>query len=398
MRGLGVVNGKERMAIAMRNEVPDRVPVMCQLAIGHYLLNSDLPPHQVWFSSDAFAEALVDRQRKYGFDGILINITGRPAGLLEHVTSIEQTPDGEDLCWDNGARSFHPWNDNPIYYPNEDAKEYFDFYADSPEDLDRIGQFARYVWGTYHVPYLMGASTDGPLLEIPPYFLNTIDKVLELVGDEVSVHGEVFSPFSQFMNLVGYEVALMGLAVDPEKAHALLERLTPSVVAWAVAQADGGCDAVLISSAFAGGPMISPKMYEEFVIPYERQVTDAVREQGVVAYTHTCGSIGDRLDLMLETGTAGIDTLDPPPLGTVELAKAKADVGDKVFLKGNMNSVTLLQATSGDEIIAHATDRIKAGMPGGGYILSTACSVAPSVEPWKLEMLAPLANEIGTYS
>jgi uroporphyrinogen-III decarboxylase len=36
-------------------------------------------------------------------------------------------------------------------------------------------------------------------------------------------------------------------------------------------------------------------------------------------------------------------------------------------------------------------------MPGGGYILSTACSVAPRVEPWKLELLAPLAEEIGRY-
>ena len=32
-----------------------------------------------------------------------------------------------------------------------------------------------------------------------------------------------------------------------------------------------------------------------------------------------------------------------------------------------------------------------------GYILSTACSVAPRVEPWKLEMLVPLAEEIGRY-
>jgi uroporphyrinogen-III decarboxylase len=37
------------------------------------------------------------------------------------------------------------------------------------------------------------------------------------------------------------------------------------------------------------------------------------------------------------------------------------------------------------------------GMPGGGYILSTACSVAPRMEPWKLELLTPLAEEMGQY-
>ncbi|GAG80735.1 unnamed protein product, partial [marine sediment metagenome] len=68
-------------------------------------------------------------------------------------------------------------------------------------------------------------------------------------------------------------------------------------------------DAVLISSAFAGGPFLSRDMYRDFVIPYERKVTDAVKKTGTPVYTHTCGHIGDRLDLMVETGTMGIDTL-----------------------------------------------------------------------------------------
>jgi len=393
------VNGKERMALAMRNEVPDRVPVMCQLAFGHYLLNSDLPPHILWASSDAFAEALVDRQRQYGFDGILIDLTGRPTDLLDRVTSIEQTEDSENLTWDTGETTVHPWDDGPKFDVGDSGREeFFDFEADDLNDLDRIDEFGRSTWVMYHMPFALGKADAAPLTVVPPYMFNTIDRVLELVDGEVSVHGEVFSPFSQFMFLIGYEVALLGLLTDPAKAHALLERLTPPAVAWAVAQAQRGCDAVLITSPFAGGPFLSPKMYEEFVIPYEKQVTDAIRAQGVVAYTHTCGGIGDRLELMTQTGTEGIDTLDPPPLGNVELASAKAQVGDKVFLKGNMNSVELLQATTEEEVVAHATDRITTGMPGGGYILSTACSVAPHTEPWKLEMLTPLADKIGRYT
>ena len=138
-------------------------------------------------------------------------------------------------------------------------------------------------------------------------------------------------------------------------------------------------------------------MYKQFVVPYERKVTDAVKAIGVPIYTHTCGSIGDRLQLMLETGTQGIDTLDPPPLGNTELATAKQLIGDKVFIKGNMNSVELLSCSSEQFVIDHATDRLRTGMPGGGYILSTACSVAPKVAPWKLEMLTPLAEEFGKY-
>ena len=158
-----------------------------------------------------------------------------------------------------------------------------------------------------------------------------------------------------------------------------------------------GVDAVLMSSAFAGGPLISPRMYRRFVLPFERKVADAVRTTGVPVYTHTCGSIGDRLELMVETGTQGVDTLDPPPLGNVELVDAKRQIGERVFIKGNMNAVALLTYTTAEQVIAHAADRIRIGMPGGGYILSTACSVAPRVEPWKLELLTPLAEQIGRY-
>ena len=52
------MNGKERVRLAMRREVPDRVPVMCQLALGHYFLNSGIAPVEIWHSTEGFGEAL----------------------------------------------------------------------------------------------------------------------------------------------------------------------------------------------------------------------------------------------------------------------------------------------------------------------------------------------------
>ena len=234
----------------------------------------------------------------------------------------------------------------------------------------------------------------GVLREVPPYFFRTIDLVQRAVGDTVSVHGEVFSPFTHLMELFGYENALMGLVTDASKARALLDRLTEASVTWASAQAQRGVDAVLISSAFAGGSFISRAMYREFVLPYERRVVAAVKTFGVPVYTHTCGRIGDRLDWIAETGTDGIDTLDPPPLGNVALAEAKQRIGARLFIKGNLDSVALLAYQTKEQVRAAVAERIRVGQVGGGYILSTACSVAPHVEPWKLELLTTLAEEM----
>ncbi len=385
------MNGRERMARAMRHQPVDRVPVMCQLALGHYFLNTPIPPHRIWFTSEGFADALVQLQRRYRFDGILINLPGRPADLLADDTALKATPDGEWLTWRTGEKTFVPRDDNPHHFAADgSAPRRAKFETLDPDRLDALDDLAGFIWNIYHTPRL---RVPGAWNRVPDYFFRTLDLVREKSGGAVSIHGEVFSPFTYFMELFGYESALLALVADPGKAHAILDRLSAAAVAWAVAQARHGVDAVLISSAFAGGSFISPKMYRAFVLPYERRVTVAVKAEGVPVYTHTCGKIGDRLEWMAETGTQGIDTLDPPPLGNIELAQAKQRIGDRLFIKGNLDSVALLNCATPAQVIAQAAACLRAGAPGGGYILSTACSVAPRVEPWKLELLAEVARD-----
>jgi uroporphyrinogen decarboxylase len=156
-----------------------------------------------------------------------------------------------------------------------------------------------------------------------------------------------------------------------------------------------GADAVLVSSAYAGAGLISTRHYERFVLPCEARVIAGFKRRcpGTPVYTHTCGAIGDRLELMAATGTDGIDTLDPPPLGTVELAEAKARVGGRLFLKGNVDPVgTLLQA-SPEAVLADARQRLAVAVAGGGYILSSACSVPPGAPPGNVRQLRRAVEE-----
>ena len=395
------MNSKQRVALAMQHQQADRVPVMCQLALGHYFLNlkDRLRPHEIWFTSEGFAEALLTLRQRYRFDGVLINIPGRDPDWMDGVAALETTETGEIITWKDGTHTVIPWDDNPQYEPDDPTRAPRpDFMAFDPDaDMARLDEWPRYTWGVYHTPRLPGKEP-GLLLEPPDYFYRTIDLVKAAVGEAVSIHGEVFSPFTHFLELFGYQEAMLALVMDPARAAATLDRLAEAAIAWGRAQARRGVDAVLISSAFAGAGFISPRMYEQFVVPGERKVVDALHAEfpEVPVYTHTCGRLADRLELLLETHTDGIDTLDPPPLGDTELADAKARIGDRLFIKGNMNAVALL-TDSAAQVRQRAGEALAAGMPGGGYILSTACSVAPHVEPWKLEMLVEIADEFGRY-
>jgi hypothetical protein len=384
------MTSRERMDRAMRpraGERPDRVPVMCQLALGHYFLHAGLAPADLWHDSAAFGDALLLLQRRYGFDGILVNLPGRDPAWRHAIASVEARGAASVIHWTRGVSTLVPPDDNPHVFEATGVPP-------GRQACDEVDPEALY----YVEPHGMFGPERIEAGQWPAWQHATIRHVREGAPD-VSVHGEVFSPFSQLLEWVDHAAALAALIEDAEKVRACLDRLADGAIDLAVGQAGAGVDAILISSAFAGGGFISPRQYRAFVLPCERKVVAGIKARcpGLPVYTHTCGAIGDRLELMEETGTDGIDTLDPPPLGTVDLADAKPRLGGRLFIKGNLDPVgTLLNGTS-EQCYAAALERLATGKPGGGYILSTACSVAPHTPPENIAQLRRAVDAAGAY-
>lgn len=391
------MTSKERINQAMHLAIPDRVPLMCQLSIGHYFLNSKLSPIDIWFESEGFAEALVEMQKKYDFDGILINLPGRPPNYQNQIKKIEQTENEIKIIWKNNCFTIIPSDDNPHFYQPNGSRKFPAFEEIDPENLFYIEP-----WDLTEIkyPYRWSFETEPRDFEdfFPSYHLDIIKAVKRKAGNKISIHSEIFSPWSQFMEMLNYENALIAIMDDPGKSKAILERLSEGSIALAKLQAKENVDAILISSAFAGAGLLSREHYAEFVLPYEKKViTEFKKEFDIPIYTHTCGSIGDRLDLMLETKTNGIDTLDPPPLGTVDLAEAKIALNGKAFIKGNIDPVNTLLLGKLDQIKNDVEWRIIVGKKNGGYILSSACSIAPKTPPENILLLSELVELWGKY-
>ncbi len=392
------MNSKERMRLAMHHKRADRVPVMCQLSLGHYFLHSGFPEIEIWHSSETFGEALIKLQRLYQFDGILINLPGRDPSWRSYIRRVEARESEKIIHWMNGWTTVCPRDDNPHVYRENGTRYFARFEEIVPEKLfyvephDLSGIRYPYTWGFFEE----GPSSTEDLF--PPWQFNLIDYVRNEVGHEVSVHSEIFSPFTQFLELLDYSSGLMAMMDDPTKTKECLEALTRGAIALGRGQAAKGVDAILISSAFAGAGFISPEQYREFVLPYEQKVISGIREESrLPIYTHTCGAIGDRLELIMETGTDGIDTLDPPPLGDVELSEAKHRVGERLFIKGNLDAVNVLLRGSTDQVGEAAKNCLSAASAGGGYILSSACSVAPHTPPENILQLFDVVQKYGLY-
>jgi uroporphyrinogen-III decarboxylase len=369
------------MAEAMARRVPDRVPVMCQMSVGHMLLQTGFPPSELWFSAEIFAEALLRLREIYGFDGILVSLHGHSPDWSRDVLSIDRDEAGETVRWKNGDRTVFPADDLPLHVRARESPRP-DIASLDPDALpDRIG----------FIPVSQG-------LEFrldPDHLFDAVDIVRARAGETFSVHGEITSPFDYFLNLVGFREGFLALVDEPDRSKAVLDRYAEGLTRLARGLAGRGVDALKISSPFAGAGFISPACYREFVVPYEARIAAAARDAGVFAYTHTCGAVHDRLELMAEAGVAGIECLDPPPLGTVDLADAKRRVGGRLFIKGNLDPVHVLLRGTEADVEREARRCLEAGSPGGGYILSTACSVAPRTSRLNLQVLARAAEEWG---
>lgn len=267
------MNSKDRINRAMDLGIPDdRVPVMCQLALGHYFLHAGLSPFDVWFTNEGFAEALVRLRERYCFDGILVNLPGRDPAIRDHVERIAEGPGEDVIHWKNGGSARLPHDDNVHYVPPPGQLPVPAF-----EDLDPETLYYVEPWDATGVSYPSTWDFDPrprPFDDFfPPYITATIEEVVRRVGESVAVHSEVFSPFSQLLELVGYENALVALLDDPAKVHSCLERLTAGAIDLAGRQIACRVDAVLISSAFAGGGFISRDQYAEFVVPHTRSAS-----------------------------------------------------------------------------------------------------------------------------
>ena len=371
----------------MRMERPERFPVMCQMANGHTIINTGVDPIDYFLDGALWADCLIRMRSLYDFDGVLCHKPGRVHGLMAQVERMDRDAESPTLYLQDGAR-IECTRDDDAYYKATDEFTWPDI---EELDLDNLLSWAPESYKAFQASKATLPIDDPDSFE--EHVFDTLDLVIAALGDDYSVHGEVRAPFDHFLNILGMENGLMYLLTHAEKCAEVLDVTAGWSVALAVAQVRRGAEAIKISSPFAGNAFLSREMYCDFIQPYEARIAAAVKAEGAAVYTHTCGAIGDRLDLLCGAGVTGIECLDPPPLGDVDINEAVEKLRDKIFIKGNVDPVnTLLRGDSGkieDDIgkILAAAEKMK------GFILSSACSVAPPTSPDNLKRMVELCRK-----
>ena len=202
----------------------------------------------------------------------------------------------------------------------------------------------------------------------------------DTAGNEYPIMGWVEGPIAEYADLRGVENTFMDLIDKPEMYLQAAKVIVENGVRFARAQIEAGADMIGIGDAVAS--LINPAMYEQFVLPFEKTLIDAIHEAGATVKLHICGNIANNIALMARTGAEIID-VD----WMVSLSAARDAVGPDVTLAGNFNPTAVLLQGTPDGVAQAARDCIASA--GAKFILQPGCEVPPGTPEANLRAFCP---------
>jgi uroporphyrinogen decarboxylase len=170
-----------------------------------------------------------------------------------------------------------------------------------------------------------------------------IQKAKDRLGDRGIIRSHPFSPgqgspWQSFCTLFGTEDSIMLGMDEPETLHHILESIVRKTLRVTEMWAGTPADMVEVGGGAGSSTVISPSFYREFGLPYDKRQNALLQEAGLKVVNHFCGGLMPMLDLVVENGANGLETMTPPSMGgDCDLREASRRVGDKLFFIGGFD-------------------------------------------------------------
>jgi uroporphyrinogen decarboxylase len=195
--------------------------------------------------------------------------------------------------------------------------------------------------------------------------------------------------------LFGIEPLIIETYEDPEWVSTLLGVLRDRKREWLASASGAPYDLVELGGGDASSTVISPKIFDRFVAPFDAPLVAAAHEAGLRIVYHTCGGMMPLLERIANMGVDAMETFTPPGMGAdVDLAAAKARIGTRVCMIGGFDQFHGLTGCTPDDTRRFVRACFDAAGAGGGYILSPSDHFFEA-DPALLEAFASEARACG---
>lgn len=351
-----MMTSKERMLRALNIEKPDRVPVTI---------------HQ-W--------------QQYHLDTYM--------GGVDTLTAFKQT--GLDAAMQYFEAMGQFWIPNAENYivQTEDWKEDIEVVSSEPENkllyhtittpdgtlTYKTGGNTKTTWIT---EYLVKKHEDIELIDkyMPVARLNkdNITRAYDEVGDAGILRGFVWGDqagcWQHACCLMDVSRLVLEAIDNPDWTHRFMKLLLNKKLRFIEESLKGAKFDLIETGGGAGSDtLISPKMHEEFCMPYDREIHQALHDAGHISSYHTCGGMMHILDLIVQNETDASETLAPCGVGgnITDPQKVREVFSGKVAMIGGVDQFNVLTDGSKEDIEKEVQRLFEGFGKDGGYIMAAS--------------------------
>ena len=379
------MTSKERFLAALERRVPDRLPVTT-----HHVMDSFLKACMGGASTEEFFDA-------FGLDPIL--------WLAPQKPDWSRGDDYDPGQPDPGPRESRlvvseDWRIEREDVPDAEFRTVRTRFVTPRKTLTTVLQSSEHTsWITERlVKDKSDVDVIGEFVPAPLCDVAEVNRRADAYGERGLVRGAILSfdvygqsgCWQDAACLYGIEKLILETFDDPGWVHAFLKILFERKKAFVRSMAGARFDLVEHGGGDASSTVISPKIFDEFVAPYDAELTRIAHEAGQRVVYHTCGGMMPLLERIADMKPDAMETFTPPAMGgDADLAAAKRRIGGRVCMIGGFDQFHFFTGATPEETRREVRRLFEAAGAGGGFIL------APSDHFFEadLELLRAFADE-----
>jgi uroporphyrinogen decarboxylase len=360
------MTSKERMLTAIQGGIPDRLPVTTHHVQPYFL--------------DKYLDGKSDHDffEHFGLDPIIWTVPLKP----DESKSQYYAPDHDGTGSLQSRRIITDnWKIESQEIPDPKYKTVRYKIVTPKGVLTTVLQSNEYTaWVSEH---LIKEKSDIELIAefatTPKCDIEAVNAQADALGQKGLIRGHIccFDIFGQpgcwqdACCLVGTEKLVMATFDDAKWVHQLLSILQKIKKGFIQSLQGARYDILELGGGDASTTVISPKIFNDFVAPYDSELIEVAHKAGQRIVYHTCGGMMPILDDIAAMKPDAMETFTPPEMGgDVDLAQAKKRIDDKVCMIGGFNQVHYLKDCSPEKTREQVRQCFEQAGANGGYILA----------------------------
>lgn len=338
------MNGYERTIAALRGEPHDTVPVM----LHNFMMaarEAGVSMRQFRRDPAAIARSFIQAVETYGYDGIIVDVNTVTLAAAAGV---------------------------PIDIPENEPARTAGSLLSSLRQVDDLG------------------PVDIRRDEGVQAWLEAVGLLRAHFGNEIMIRGNCDqSPFTLASMLRGSEAWLTDLldSDERERVDRLLRHCTEITKQFIRLMSATGAHMTSNGDSFAGPELISPQLYREFALPYEKQVTAFAHEGNLPYILHICGNTAPIIRDMLSSGADGLE-IDYK----TDVHLAHSILKDKTAFVGNIDPSGVLAMGTPALVEETACRLLEIFADTPRFILNAGCAIPPVTPPENLRTMIRAAR------